>query len=127
MTIMTRTPYLLEPACRYTRRGGPHDGERLCVRANQGRVTETIQDDMTRTPTDRSDKTTAYIYDGDGHTLTVTADLTGGKKVSGPFLAKEKGPDTFYASVSSLSLRLNTRMRKIPLAVIVAGHANAVL
>jgi RHS repeat-associated protein len=45
---------------------------------NLGRVTKTIEDYTTGTPSNSSDKTTEYTYDGDGHTLTVQADLTGG-------------------------------------------------
>ncbi len=40
-----------------------------------GRVTMTIEDYTNGTPTNNTNKTTEYTYDGDGHTLTVKADL----------------------------------------------------
>ncbi len=45
---------------------------------NLGRVTKTIEDYTDGTPTNSSNKTTEFTYDGDGHTLTVKADLTSG-------------------------------------------------
>jgi YD repeat-containing protein len=42
---------------------------------NLGRTTKTIEDYTNGTPTNSSDKTTEYTYDGMGHTLTVKADL----------------------------------------------------
>jgi YD repeat-containing protein len=38
---------------------------------NLGEVTKTIQDYTTGTPTNSSDKTTEYTFDGDGHMLTL--------------------------------------------------------
>jgi RHS repeat-associated protein len=43
-----------------------------------GRTTETIEDYTDGTPTDNSNRTTAYTYDGDGHVLTLTAVLPEG-------------------------------------------------
>ncbi len=40
-----------------------------------GRTTQTIQNYTGSGPTTSSDQTTAYTYDGDNHTLTVTVDL----------------------------------------------------
>jgi len=45
---------------------------------NLGRVTKTIEDYTDGTPTNSSNKTTEFTYDGDGHTLTVKADLVSG-------------------------------------------------
>ena len=45
---------------------------------NLGRTTKTIDDYTNGTPTASSDQTTVYTYDGDGNTLTVTAELPGG-------------------------------------------------
>jgi RHS repeat-associated protein len=45
---------------------------------NLGRVTATIHDYTTGTPTNTSDYTTAYTYDGDNHVLTVQAVMPAG-------------------------------------------------
>ncbi len=45
---------------------------------NLGRTTKTIDDYTNGTPTNSSNQTTEYTYDGEGHTLTVKADLPGG-------------------------------------------------
>jgi YD repeat-containing protein len=45
---------------------------------NLGRVTKTIEDYTDGTVTNNTNKTTEYTYDGDGHTLTVQADLVSG-------------------------------------------------
>jgi RHS repeat-associated protein len=45
---------------------------------NFGRVTKAIEDYVDGTPSNNDDKTTEYTYDGDGHTLTVQADLVSG-------------------------------------------------
>jgi RHS repeat-associated protein len=45
---------------------------------NLGRATETISDYTTGTPTNTSDHTTAYTYDGDNHVLTVQAVMPAG-------------------------------------------------
>jgi RHS repeat-associated protein len=43
-----------------------------------GRTVETIADYTDGTPTNNSNQTTAYTYDGDGHTLTMTAVMPSG-------------------------------------------------
>jgi RHS repeat-associated protein len=45
---------------------------------NLGRVTKTIEDYTDGTPTNNTNKTTEFTYDGDGRTLIVQADLTSG-------------------------------------------------
>jgi YD repeat-containing protein len=45
---------------------------------NLGRTIKTIENYTNGTPTNSSDKTTEYTFDGDGHTLTLKADLAGG-------------------------------------------------
>jgi RHS repeat-associated protein len=45
---------------------------------NLGRLTQQIQDYTNGTPTNTSNKTTNYTYDGDNHTLTLQAVETGG-------------------------------------------------
>src|SRR5439155_10884310 len=45
---------------------------------NLGRVTKTIQDYTDGTPTNNTNKTTEFTYDGDSHTLTVKADMPAG-------------------------------------------------
>jgi RHS repeat-associated protein len=45
---------------------------------NLGQTVKTIEDFTNGTPTNSSDKTTEYTYDGDGHMLTLQADLAGG-------------------------------------------------
>jgi RHS repeat-associated protein len=42
---------------------------------NLGRTTKTIEDYTDGTPTDSSNKTTEFTFDGDGHMLTLKADL----------------------------------------------------
>lgn len=42
---------------------------------NLGRVTKTIQDYTDGTPTNNTNKTTEYTFDGNGHTLTIQADM----------------------------------------------------
>src|SRR5207244_2216037 len=43
-----------------------------------GRTTKTVQDYTDGTPTDDSNKTTEFAYDGSNHTVTLQADLAGG-------------------------------------------------
>ncbi len=43
-----------------------------------GRTTKSIENYVDGTPSDSDDKTTEYTYDGNGHMLTLKADLTGG-------------------------------------------------
>jgi YD repeat-containing protein len=45
---------------------------------NLGRVTKTIQDYTDGNPTNNTNKTTEFTYDGDNNTLTVKADMPGG-------------------------------------------------
>jgi len=45
---------------------------------NLGQVTKTIADYTNGTPTNSSDKTTEFTCEGDGHMLTLQADLVGG-------------------------------------------------
>src|SRR5260370_11021416 len=45
---------------------------------NLGRVTKTIEDYTDGNPTNNSNKTTEYTYDGDNNMLTVKADMPGG-------------------------------------------------
>src|SRR5207245_4900872 len=45
---------------------------------NLGRLTKTVQAHTDGNPTNNSNKTTEYTYDGDNNTLTVKADMPGG-------------------------------------------------
>src|SRR5205807_6926922 len=45
---------------------------------NLGETTKTIEAYTDGTPTDTTNKTTEFTWDGGGHTLTLQADMTGG-------------------------------------------------
>ena len=73
MTSNTTTP----PAgCRIGDRSAGHRTPQTTY-DNLGRTTQTIADYTNGTPTNGSNQTTEYTYDGDDHTLTVQGRLAG--------------------------------------------------
>jgi YD repeat-containing protein len=83
-SVPSRSDTVLVTSYTYTSAGfldSTTDPRRIVIKYyedNLGRVTKTIEDYTDGTPTNNTNKTTEYTYDGDGHTLTVKADLTSG-------------------------------------------------